>query len=196
MFIGPLGTYFIEIWINIKQFSFMIMNLKMLFVNVGISLLNRAPLWYSTVSNLHHNRIGNLWAHHQSKSSQWYWYQNSVKWLKNVVHHKQQVYTGLIVLACRILTHHVHDLMSQIANEGYFTYCILTLFHAFIFQIDNVEKPSWQAQVTGHKLLTIEAPPECYHVCEQNLEVIIKPGEICKYNFHLSYLMLCSQVLL
>ena len=70
------------------------------------------------------------------------------------------------------------------------------LFHEFTFQIDNVEKPSWQAQVTGHKLWTIEAPPECYHVCEQKLEVIIKPGEICKYNFHLWCLMLCSQVLL
>ena len=70
------------------------------------------------------------------------------------------------------------------------------LFHEFTFQIDNVEKPSWQAQVTGHKLWTIEAPPECYHVCEQKLEVIIKPGEICKYNFHLWCFMLCSQVLL
>ena len=35
MFIGPLGTYFSEIWINVKQFSFMIMNLNMLSVNVG-----------------------------------------------------------------------------------------------------------------------------------------------------------------
>ena len=116
--------------------------------------------------------------------------------IKNVVYHKpSSLFRSHCVSFC-ILTHQVHDLMSQIANEGYVTYCILTLFHEFIFQIDNVEKPSWQAQVTGHKLWTIEAPPECYHVCEQKLEVIIKPGEICKYYFHLSYLMLCSQVLL
>ncbi|CAL1532291.1 unnamed protein product [Lymnaea stagnalis] len=44
--------------------------------------------------------------------------------------------------------------------------------------VDNVEFPSWQAQITGHKLWTLEPPAECYFVCEPKLEVTVHPGEI------------------
>lgn len=44
--------------------------------------------------------------------------------------------------------------------------------------IDNVVLPSWQAQVTGTKLWTLEPSPECYHVCESSVEVVVNPGEI------------------
>ena len=50
-----------------------------------------------------------------------------------------------------------------------------------VLQIDNVDKPSWQAQVTGTKRWTLEPPPECYYVCEDQLEVTIHPGQISKY---------------
>ncbi|XP_022091989.1 bifunctional arginine demethylase and lysyl-hydroxylase psr-1-like [Acanthaster planci] len=43
--------------------------------------------------------------------------------------------------------------------------------------IDDVELPSWQAQVKGHKRWTLEPPPECYLEC-QTLEVEVHPGEI------------------
>ncbi|XP_038070346.1 bifunctional arginine demethylase and lysyl-hydroxylase psr-1-like [Patiria miniata] len=43
--------------------------------------------------------------------------------------------------------------------------------------IDDVELPSWQAQIKGHKRWTLEPPPECYLEC-QILEVEVHPGEI------------------
>jgi len=44
--------------------------------------------------------------------------------------------------------------------------------------IDNVNNPSWQAQVTGTKLWTLEPPAECYLVCPTILQVVVHPGEI------------------
>lgn len=44
--------------------------------------------------------------------------------------------------------------------------------------IDNVMFPSWQAQVTGTKLWTLEPPPECYFECESQIQVQVRPGEI------------------
>ncbi|XP_033102091.1 uncharacterized protein LOC117105141 [Anneissia japonica] len=44
--------------------------------------------------------------------------------------------------------------------------------------IDSVENPSWQAQVKGHKLWTLEPPPECYFECPRQLEITVHPGEI------------------
>ncbi|XP_071785168.1 uncharacterized protein [Asterias amurensis] len=44
--------------------------------------------------------------------------------------------------------------------------------------IDNVELPSWQAQIKGHKRWTLEPPPECYLECGNILEVEVHPGEI------------------
>lgn len=43
--------------------------------------------------------------------------------------------------------------------------------------IDNVEFPSWQAQVKGIKRWYLEPPPECYLQCHF-LEVVVHPGEI------------------
>ncbi|KAL5022012.1 hypothetical protein ScPMuIL_001167 [Solemya velum] len=44
--------------------------------------------------------------------------------------------------------------------------------------IDNVVNPSWQAQITGTKMWTLEPPPECYYECANNIEVTVKSGEI------------------
>ncbi|WAR11634.1 hypothetical protein MAR_025814 [Mya arenaria] len=44
--------------------------------------------------------------------------------------------------------------------------------------IDNVQRPSWQAQITGTKRWTLEPPPECYYVCEDQLQVTVQPGQI------------------
>ena len=49
-----------------------------------------------------------------------------------------------------------------------------------VIQIDNVEHPSWQAQITGTKKWTLEPPPECYYECHSSLEVVVDPGDISK----------------
>ncbi|OAD54723.1 Replication factor C subunit 4 [Eufriesea mexicana] len=43
--------------------------------------------------------------------------------------------------------------------------------------VDDVEHPSWQAQIKGKKLWTLEPPRECYYACSR-LEVVVHPGEI------------------
>ncbi|XP_071958234.1 uncharacterized protein [Antedon mediterranea] len=54
--------------------------------------------------------------------------------------------------------------------------------------IDSVENPSWQAQVKGHKLWTLEPAPECYFQCPSQLQITVHPGEIIvldtNYWFH------------
>jgi hypothetical protein len=47
-------------------------------------------------------------------------------------------------------------------------------------QVDNVEHPSWQAQLRGRKKWTLEPPPECYYQCE-SLEITVEPGEISEF---------------
>ncbi|ELU11050.1 hypothetical protein CAPTEDRAFT_142276 [Capitella teleta] len=44
--------------------------------------------------------------------------------------------------------------------------------------IDNVGNPSWQAQITGTKVWTLEPPPECYHECVRSIQVTVHPGDI------------------
>ncbi|CAL1285779.1 unnamed protein product [Larinioides sclopetarius] len=43
--------------------------------------------------------------------------------------------------------------------------------------IDHVNNPSWQAQIKGSKLWTLEPVPECYNEC-RTLETIVNPGEV------------------
>ncbi|XP_071440254.1 bifunctional arginine demethylase and lysyl-hydroxylase JMJD6-like [Hetaerina americana] len=43
--------------------------------------------------------------------------------------------------------------------------------------VDNVEHPSWQAQVRGSKQWQLQPPPECLYECRA-LEVTVHPGEI------------------
>ncbi|KAL6260275.1 hypothetical protein P5V15_007807 [Pogonomyrmex californicus] len=43
--------------------------------------------------------------------------------------------------------------------------------------VDDVEHPSWQAQIKGEKLWILEPPRECHYTCKR-LEVIVHPGEI------------------
>ncbi|KAF3422912.1 hypothetical protein E2986_12773 [Frieseomelitta varia] len=43
--------------------------------------------------------------------------------------------------------------------------------------VDDVEHPSWQAQIKGEKLWTLEPPRECHYACNA-LEVVVHPGEI------------------
>lgn len=46
-------------------------------------------------------------------------------------------------------------------------------------QIDMVELPSWQAQLSGKKTWTLTPPPECEHVC-QPFNVTVNRGDISK----------------
>ncbi|KAK3755907.1 hypothetical protein QZH41_019433 [Actinostola sp. cb2023] len=43
--------------------------------------------------------------------------------------------------------------------------------------IDSVERPSWQAQLSGSKVWTLIPPPECEHVCK-TLKAPIHKGEV------------------
>ncbi|EDO42000.1 predicted protein, partial [Nematostella vectensis] len=44
--------------------------------------------------------------------------------------------------------------------------------------IDQVGKPSWQAQVKGTKKWTLQPPPECALECDKEIVTVIHPGEI------------------
>ena len=44
--------------------------------------------------------------------------------------------------------------------------------------MDNVERPSWQAQLSGRKTWSLYPPPECESVCQPMLNVTIETGEI------------------
>ncbi|KAL0268798.1 UNVERIFIED_CONTAM: hypothetical protein PYX00_010613 [Menopon gallinae] len=43
--------------------------------------------------------------------------------------------------------------------------------------VDNVEHPSWQAQLRGRKKWVLQPPPECYYSC-RDVHVTVEPGEI------------------
>ncbi|KAJ3640192.1 hypothetical protein Zmor_003506 [Zophobas morio] len=43
--------------------------------------------------------------------------------------------------------------------------------------VDNVQFPSWQAQLRGRKLWRLAPPPECYYKC-QEMEITVEAGEI------------------
>ena len=43
--------------------------------------------------------------------------------------------------------------------------------------IDHVTNPSWQAQIKGSKLWTLEPVPECYNEC-RTIEAVVYPGEV------------------
>merc|ERR1719154_540899 len=49
--------------------------------------------------------------------------------------------------------------------------------HGAHMHIDHVGKPSWQAQIRGRKVWSLEPPPECYMECGA-LEVEVWPGNI------------------
>lgn len=49
----------------------------------------------------------------------------------------------------------------------------------YFFQVDDVEHPSWQAQIKGEKLWILDPPRECHYACKR-LEVVVHPGEISK----------------
>ena len=43
-----------------------------------------------------------------------------------------------------------------------------------------VNRPSWQAQLSGQKIWTLIPPPECEHVCKE-MQVTMNKGEISKW---------------
>ena len=46
------------------------------------------------------------------------------------------------------------------------------------FQIDSVDTMSWQAQIKGKKLWTLQTPPECHSQCSPYMELVVEPGNI------------------
>ena len=47
-------------------------------------------------------------------------------------------------------------------------------------QIDSVDRPSWQAQLSGQKTWSLIPPPECEHVCPPILAATMNKGEVSK----------------
>ncbi|RZC35771.1 bifunctional arginine demethylase and lysyl-hydroxylase JMJD6, partial [Asbolus verrucosus] len=43
--------------------------------------------------------------------------------------------------------------------------------------VDNVQYPSWQAQLKGKKLWRLAPPPECFYKCKE-MQVVVESGEI------------------
>ncbi|XP_067043156.1 bifunctional arginine demethylase and lysyl-hydroxylase JMJD6-like [Acropora muricata] len=43
--------------------------------------------------------------------------------------------------------------------------------------LDMVQRPSWQAQLSGQKIWTLVPPPECEHIC-RSLQVTVTKGDI------------------
>ena len=74
-----------------------------------------------------------------------------------------------------------------VSNKVTFSFIILKTTHLSYctLQIDDVELPSWQAQIRGTKKWTLEPPPECYLQCK-SLNVIVHPGEISKFVWRIS----------
>jgi len=54
--------------------------------------------------------------------------------------------------------------------------------HGAHFHIDNVDLPSWQAQLSGTKTWFLRPPPECYWSCPGTLETTLYPGDIIVIN--------------
>jgi len=50
------------------------------------------------------------------------------------------------------------------------------------FHVDNVDLPSWQAQIAGAKTWYLRPPPECFWSCPGNLEITLYPGDIIVVN--------------
>lgn len=48
--------------------------------------------------------------------------------------------------------------------------------HLLCAQVDHVGLPSWQAQIRGRKLWSLEPPPECYYQC-QSMDITVEPGD-------------------
>lgn len=52
--------------------------------------------------------------------------------------------------------------------------------------IDNVDLPSWQAQVRGRKQWTLRPVPECHFQCKE-FNFTVEPGEIIVLNTNVWY---------
>jgi histone arginine demethylase JMJD6 len=50
------------------------------------------------------------------------------------------------------------------------------------FHIDNVDLPSWQAQLSGIKTWYLKPPPECYWSCHGVMQTTLYPGDILVLN--------------
>lgn len=47
-------------------------------------------------------------------------------------------------------------------------------------QLDYVQRPSWQAQISGMKTWTLIPAPECESQCH-SMNVTVHKGDICKH---------------
>lgn len=63
-------------------------------------------------------------------------------------------------------------------NNGIFFFKLIN--YLLIDEVDDVDYPSWQAQIRGSKKWILEPPRECHYACSR-LEVTVDPGEISEY---------------
>jgi len=50
------------------------------------------------------------------------------------------------------------------------------------FHVDNVDLPSWQAQLAGTKTWYLRPPPECWWSCPGQIQITLYPGDIMVVN--------------
>jgi len=50
------------------------------------------------------------------------------------------------------------------------------------FHLDNVDLPSWQAQLAGIKTWYLKPPPECYWSCSGIMDITLYPGDLLFIN--------------
>ncbi|XP_002731871.1 uncharacterized protein LOC100374815 [Saccoglossus kowalevskii] len=53
--------------------------------------------------------------------------------------------------------------------------------------LDFVQRPSWQAQISGQKIWTLIPPPECEDVCKESMKVTVNKGDIIVVDTNIWY---------
>jgi len=68
----------------------------------------------------------------------------------------------------------------------------------FNLQIDKVEFPSWQTQISGYKKWTLRTPAECFFKCKRMFEVFMEPGSTseCLLSTLFTFNLYCYSLLL
>jgi hypothetical protein len=90
-----------------------------------------------------------------------------------------------LVNLCYTTSHSILELCQELLEfiryaSLFMPWSYMTFWAIPMLQVDNVQHPSWQAQLRGRKKWILEPPPECYYQCSQ-LEVVVEPGEISEF---------------
>lgn len=96
-------------------------------------------------------------------------------------------------VSCESLPFCTLDLLTRLChwNTGilrsklslWFSPCLLLSDWLFVLvKVDNVGRPSWQAQIRGIKKWTLAPPPECSFECT-SMDVTVHPNDISEFSW-------------